>query len=1017
MVASISVVSGPVASIADYFAHENAEEIGGYYVAERPGQWFGQGTRRLGLSGVVSGVDFELVLAGHDQAGKPLIPLRAVSKVKEQSNEDESASHPGNELPDTERDKRQQPKERRHRVAGYDVCCSVPKSLSVLWVVSSDKVRRVIEQCLMEAVRKMVCDIEAFLPLARRGKGGKRQMSAELVASMFLHTLSRAGDPQLHCHAVLNNLCHGKDGRWSSIDSSMLHHWTPCLGRVFRCHLATELTQQLGLELEMRVNEQGQQDSWFEISGVLQELNDEFSTRRKEIEVAVGKDNLGDSKARQDASLKTRQRKDQLPDMAALARSWKEKTEQYGFNRYSVEHLMWRAQREPITPSEINHAFNVAIERSAEGRAHFSESLIIQNVCEILQHRGVDPSKLIPQVREMMEQTNQLVTLSDTIGKQRFSTREYWEVETRMLGHVDTLVSRTGAVVPEKKVDEILQSGDQRHGSKLSDEQKAAVRNLLTDDKAIRSMDGVAGSGKTLVMDAVRRGFMDQGYRVIGGAISGKATAGLQESANVESRTVASYLFHAEKRTSQRLKEGGKHHARMLVRQLAGRKTHKQQRIGITQQCVLFIDEASMIDTRTMTRLLHHATKAKATIILVGDPSQLPAIDAGGPAAYIAERIGAANLETNRRQRHESDRDAVKQVRSGNMIEALENYAERDRLTITNSPSEMTQKVVETWVSQGGLQKPENHMVVTQTRAQAAKVNQACQQRRLAEKTSLPGYSVSLGDTRFFANDRVMFHKAIRTIGVENGFTGTIELVDPVRGRLTVKLDQVPSGNSRANKTHQSVSVPLRSLRGSDVTLAYAATTHKLQGATVDYAYVLLTGKMISKEMVYTQLTRAREGTHLFVDKKSAGKDFETLTASMKRSVKKDLAHDINPNAKTRSTSLKSDPHDFRTLNRVTKQDRNTVSGTVSRQSSPKVKPVVRQRAGEKTRDTREKNISIDLDSNPAQQARDVVKRPARGKRTDVVPQSTENIDSIARREKNEPTNKPVQQSEPRIER
>ena len=66
---------------------------------------------------------------------------------------------------------------------------------------------------------------------------------------------------------------------------------------------------------------------------------------------------------------------------------------------------------------------------------------------------------------------------------------------------------------------------------------------------------------------------------------------------------------------------------------------------------VLVIDEAGMVGTRVLARALDHAERAGAKVVLVGDPKQLPEIDAGGLLAALAERMPGAELTTNRRQR------------------------------------------------------------------------------------------------------------------------------------------------------------------------------------------------------------------------------------------------------------------------------------------------------------------------------------------------------------------------------
>ena len=168
------------------------------------------------------------------------------------------------------------------RVPGIDITASGSKGVSLAWAFGDTGTREAIEQAAMAATKAMITDLETQLPLARRGLGGTSKLNAKLAVSMFLHTTSRENDPQLHVHCVIANVCRGSDGRWSAVNSKLLHEWTPALGRVFRCHLARELQKRLGVELTRPVDEDGKQKSWFEIKGILQALIDQFSKRRKQ---------------------------------------------------------------------------------------------------------------------------------------------------------------------------------------------------------------------------------------------------------------------------------------------------------------------------------------------------------------------------------------------------------------------------------------------------------------------------------------------------------------------------------------------------------------------------------------------------------------------------------------------------------------------------------------------------------------------------------------------------------------
>jgi ATP-dependent exoDNAse (exonuclease V) alpha subunit len=71
----------------------------------------------------------------------------------------------------------------------------------------------------------------------------------------------------------------------------------------------------------------------------------------------------------------------------------------------------------------------------------------------------------------------------------------------------------------------------------------------------------------------------------------------------------------------------------------------------LSSKDVLVIDEAGMIGTRQMERVICEAEKRGAKVVLVGDVEQLQAIEAGAAFRSITERHGSAEITTVRRQR------------------------------------------------------------------------------------------------------------------------------------------------------------------------------------------------------------------------------------------------------------------------------------------------------------------------------------------------------------------------------
>src|SRR4051794_2516256 len=161
---------------------DGAEE---YYLggSEARGEWVGRASAELGLAGPVEASQLRRVLAGLDpRAGSPL----------------RSAAHPV-------------------RVAGFDLTCSAPKSVSVLFGVGDPETRRRVRVAHDRAVREAIGYLERTAAAVRRGSGGTIVEEASgLVAAAFRHRTSRAGDPQLHTHVLVPNLGRGIDGRWSA---------------------------------------------------------------------------------------------------------------------------------------------------------------------------------------------------------------------------------------------------------------------------------------------------------------------------------------------------------------------------------------------------------------------------------------------------------------------------------------------------------------------------------------------------------------------------------------------------------------------------------------------------------------------------------------------------------------------------------------------------------------------------------------------------------------------------------
>jgi ATP-dependent exoDNAse (exonuclease V) alpha subunit len=112
---------------------------------------------------------------------------------------------------------------------------------------------------------------------------------------------------------------------------------------------------------------------------------------------------------------------------------------------------------------------------------------------------------------------------------------------------------------------------------------------------------------------------------------------------------------------------------------------------------VLVVDEAGMVGSRKLTRLLEHAHQAQAKVVLVGDDRQLAPIDAGGGFRALRLRLGASELTENRRQQQAWEREALELVRGGLVEEAVAAYRAHDRVVATESKPAATLALLQDW--------------------------------------------------------------------------------------------------------------------------------------------------------------------------------------------------------------------------------------------------------------------------------------------------------------------------------
>ena len=456
--------------------------------------------------------------------------------------------------------------------------------------------------------------------------------------------------------------------------------------------------------------------------------------------------------------------------------------------------------------------------------------------------RHTDGAEQFASVLAKVEAAPELVRLGeDERGRERFTTRAMLETERRMEAAAGALAGHDGHRMLQAAGWRAVKAAE-RGGLVLEEEQREAFRHV-TSGPDLSLVVGYAGSGKSTMLGVARAAWEAEGYQVRGLALSGIAAEGLEKGAGIGSRTIASLEY-----------------------------AWKEGRDQITSRDVLVVDEAGMIGSRQMERVLSAARTAGAKVVLIGDPEQLQAIEAGAAFRALAERHGAAEITTIRRQHEAWQRDATRELATGRTEAALERYAAAGMVQAADTREAARAGLVAIWDAARRQRPEQSQVILAYTRDDVRDLNEKARAelRAAGELRSVDQVvQTERGARAFAAGDRIMFQKNERGLGgpsgsgsdgrggvaVKNGTLGTVLEVASSGERLTVRLDGQEKGTAG-----QAVTFYTRDYAHIDH--GYAATVHKTQGVTVDRAHVLATPHM-DRHAAYVGLTRHRDGVAL----------------------------------------------------------------------------------------------------------------------------------------------------------
>lgn len=492
-----------------------------------------------------------------------------------------------------------------------------------------------------------------------------------------------------------------------------------------------------------------------------------------------------------------------------------------------------------------------------------------QDIARFVNRHTVDIEQF-NLVYEKVKSCPDLLALGlDDKGRERFTTSEMFNLESNMMERAVSLSKTDSHAVSDEHQAYALSQ------KTLTAEQKTAFDHVMGQGD-LTCVVGFAGTGKSYLLGAAKEAWESEGYAVHGVTLSGIAAENLEGSSGIDSRTFASRSYYWDK--GEQL---------------------------LTNKDVLVVDEAGMLSSRQVARLMDEVHKGGAKVVLVGDPQQLQAIEAGAAFRAIAEQVHYVELTDIRRQVEDWQREATRELATGKTSDALHRYDVHDHVHSFHSAQMAKKELVELWNDVRLNELDKTQIMLAYTRADVLELNTLAREMRtkLGELGESVSFQTERGERRFAVDDRIYFLKNDRSLGVMNGSLGTIE--DIHEGQLTIRLDAchgAMDGNTRA------VTVEMDHYPHLDY--GYAATVHKAQGVTIDRSYVLAS-PYFDSHVTYVAMSRHRESVDVFYSREDFP-SFDDLSRTLGRDRTKDVTLDyvegVSEQGASRGTLLIHDP-------------------------------------------------------------------------------------------------------------
>jgi conjugative relaxase-like TrwC/TraI family protein len=772
------------------------------------------------------------------------------------------------------------PRTKDARTVGYDFTWSVPKSVSLRYALTGDEA---LLDAFRASVHETMRDIEAEMKVRVRKAGrNEERTTGNMTYAEFIHTTSRpvdgVPDPHLHAHVfAFNCTWDHEEQEWKAGQFRDLKRDAPYWQAAFRARLANRL-QALGYAIERKRDD-------FELVGISAATLRKFSRRTDKIEEEAKKRGIEDPDEKAQLGGLTRERKDKSltwQELRAKWDSWLTPEERAGIT------TMHGPPGASIVPAWRDAAaMDFAVRHEFAREAVVEEKKLLSTALK----QGLG-AVTVEGVRR--EYGLQPLLVQEHQGRRVATTWQVLAEEEKLVDFARGGRGTCRPLAPDRPIQRDWLNAGQRR----------AVEHVLRSRDRVMLVRGAAGTGKTTLMQEAVEAMEQSGHRVVMLAPSAAAARDVLREHFASADTVAMFLRNRE---MQAAAAGG----------------------------VIWVDEASLLDSPTMRALFDVAQRQHARLVLMGDRRQHSSPSRGSPLRLLEEEAGVPSVEVSEILRQQGDYKKAVHLLSEGKTE--EGFDELDRLGWVRevADEERYLRLAEAYLTATAERKSDGSrkraLVVSPTHAEGDRITAAIRQElaaqgKLGEEHELAAFvplhltEAERGEaSSYLPGDMLQFHQNAK--GFRSGTrlrvgaaplplaqgarfqayrATTLKFAAGDRLRVTAN-GKTTDGRHRLNNgalftikefTREGhIVVDNGWVIGKDfghVAHGYVVTSHAAQGKTVDKVLIGQSEASLpasDRQQLYVSVSRGKEQAIIFTDDKQALREavrrsHERLTAT-----------------------------------------------------------------------------------------------------------------------------------------